>query len=288
MLPELVGNEQWDIRDRATHTPRQLAALVRDLRTCDLVFSWQGRIDLGPFLLGARTLGAKKIVIFWCGSDVLRAQKLFQEGKKDSWVMQQIHWAASPSLAEEVRALGVDCEYVQASFVRLIERPAPLPAEFSVLVFLPRPDLAKLYGWDQIVEVARSLPNIKFNLVGLREGQVDAPSNVRIHRWISSMSPIYDQTTVLWRPARHDAGIAFMVLEAMSHGRHVLYTYPVRGAVQVKNASEALAHLKNLSALHAVGELPLNEMGRESIANIYQRDVVRDDLRRRWEEIILA
>ncbi len=62
----------------------------------------------------------------------------------------------------------------------------------------------------------------------------------------------------------------------------------MRGAVQVKNASEALAHLKNLSALHAAGELPLNEMGRESIANTYQRDVVRDDLRRRWEEIILA
>jgi len=287
-LPELLGNECWEILDRSQHTPRQLARLVQDLRTCDLAFSWGGRIDMGPFLWGARVLGAKKIVTLWCGSDVLRAQKILTTRKPAPWIARNIHWAASRALADEVRALGLSCEYVQCSFVEAVARPAALPKEFSVLVFLPRPDLADLYGWDRIVDVARALPEVKFTLVGLRVGTLDAPPNVEVRRWVDDLVPVYQRSTVLWRPVRHDAGIAFMVLEAMAHGRHVLYSYPVPGAVQVKGALEAREQLENLRQHHRNGTLQINEAGRTAVARIYRKEVVRDELRRRWEEIIRA
>jgi len=288
-LPCLLGNEKWNIRDRSRHTPAQLALLVGDLRNCDLVFTWAGRVDMGRFLWAARSLGARKFVFFWCGSDVLRAQKLAAAGKMDSWIAQQIHWAASPALTEEVRSMGLDCEFVQASFVDVVPEPRPLPREFSVLVFLPRSDLAELYGWDHIVEVAEALPDVRFKLAGLHPGQfVHGPSNIRIQRWTPDLTSTYEESTVLWRPVRHDAGISFMALEALSHGRHVLYTYPLPGTIQVRGANEAKRQLERLREMHDSGSLQLNRIGIEAVARTYTRDVVRQELHRRWEEIICS
>lgn len=288
-LPGLLGNDQWRIHDRSRHTPLQLAALARDLRACDLVFTWAGRIDMGPFLWAARGMGVERLVLFWCGSDVLRARKLVVSGKLDPWIARRIHWAASPVLADEVRSLGLSCEFVQASFVEAIPDPKPLPKEFSVLVFLPSPSVAELYGWDRILEVAVSLPSVKFKLIGVHEGQrVQVPPNISVHHWTKNPHPLYEAATVLWRPVRHDAGISFMVLEALSHGRHVLYTYPIPGATQVKSSADAKEHLRRLQALHEAGTLPLNYAGMEAVARIYAIDVVRSEIRRRWEEIICA
>src|SRR5262245_36101480 len=100
MLPELLENDQWEIRDRSSNTPWQLANLFRDFWQCDLVFTWAGRIDMGRFLRGAWLSGAEKLVIFWCGSDVLRAQRMRAAGARiDPWIAERVHWAASPSLA---------------------------------------------------------------------------------------------------------------------------------------------------------------------------------------------
>lgn len=287
-LSSLMNGDQWDVRDRSQHDPAGVLRLLRDLRSCDLAFSWGGRLDMGPFLRAAKFLRTPDVVIFWCGSDVLRSTELRKRAAPDPWILKQIHWAASESLAGEVRSLGVDCEFVQSSFVPRIKDPAPLPETFSVTVYLPAPKLADLYGWNIVSNVARSLPHINFNLVGLREGTLDAPPNVRIHPWIADLTLVYRQSTVLWRPVRHDAGISFMVLEALSHGRHVLYSYPVPGAVQARDAREAAFHLQHLFELHSAGLLPLNRAGIDAVARVYSREVVREELRRRWAGIIDA
>ena len=288
-LPELLGNERWDIRDRSQRTPAHVAGLLRDLPGCDLAYSWAGRINMGKFLWAARCLGVKKIVLFWCGSDVLHAKKLLAQGKLDPWVASRMHWAASPSLADEVRSLGLRCEFVQASFVELVAAPRALPKKFSVLAFVPRADRGELYGWDRIVEVAQSLPDMDFQLVGLHPGQtLQGPPNISFHTFTSDLTPFYEKATVLWRPVRHDAGVSFMVLEALAHGRHVLYTYPIPGATQVRGANEAKQQLEQFRSLHEVGLLPLNHAGINSIRTTYAKDVVRAELHRRWEEIILS
>jgi len=288
-LPGLVSNDTWDVRDRSRHMPSELARLVRDLRSCDLVFSWGGRLDMGPFLWGARSLGARKIVTFWCGSDVLRARALLGTRSIDSWIAGQIHWAASPILAREVQSMGIDCDFVQASFVEPVRDPKPLPKEFSVMAFLPRVDAAEVYGGDRILEVARALPTVRFNLAGLHPGQeIQVPSNVAVHRWTSDPSLLYEKSTVLLRPVRHDAGISFMVLEALAHGRHVLYTYPVPGGTQIGSVEEAKAQIERLRALHNSGALALNYAGIDAVERTYSRDVVREELRTRWEEIICS
>jgi hypothetical protein len=288
-LPGLLGDELWDVRCHSQHGPLGLAGLLNDLHRCDLVYTWGGRISMGKFLWAARSLGKKKVVIFWCGSDVLIARQELAGGKMDPWVADRIHWAASPTLAEEVRSLGLCCEYVQASFVNPVACPEPLPRKFSVLVFLPTAVRTELYGWDRVVAVARALPSVEFKLVGLRDDNPPpAPPNVIVHRWIEDLTPFYEQATVLWRPVRHDAGISFMVLEALAHGRHVLYTYPIPACLQVNGTESAQKQLERLISLHDAGELDLNQGGIRAVAQHYCCEAVRSELHRRWEEIILS
>lgn len=289
-VPSLIENENWEVHFHPRlDRPFDLLGLANDLRRCELAYTWGGRLSMGKFLRAAQILGKEKIVILWCGSDVFYAKQELADGKMDPWVASRIHWAASPTLADEVRSFGICCEYVQVSFVKSVPNPAPFSNQFSVLVFLPVADRIELYGWDRVVEVAQKLPFVDFHLVGYRDGRrLAAPPNVTVHGWIDDLTKFYELTTVLWRPVRHDAGISFMVLEALAHGRHVLYTYPLPGCVQVCGAHDSCEELQRLYALHHSGQLGLNYAGMETVALHYTRDIVRANLREKWQEIILA
>lgn len=287
-LSRLIESEDWEVLDRSGHSPLQLLELTRDLARCDLAYTWGGRISMGKFLWTARVLGKRKIIMLWSGSDVLYAQRELAAGRSVPWVNNMVHWGVSPWVAEEVRAMGLPCEYVQASFVNVVPRPKPLPKKFSVLVFVRHVEKADLYGWDRIQEVAHRLPQIEFQLCGLREGpSLSGPSNMKIHPWMDDLTPLLEQVTAVYRPVRHD-GLSFTVLEALSHGRHVLYTYPLGGCIPVADTDMACAELKQLQAHHEAGTLGLNEAGRAYIAEEYAPAKVRSELLRRWEQIILS
>jgi|SRR5208337_4442834 len=287
-LSALLRGSQWKIHYQSKHDPLGLAVLARNLHRCDLAYTWGGRISMGKFLSAARCLGKKKVVMLWSGSDVLYAKQELAWGKKSSWAAERIHWAVSPWLAEEVRSMGLRCEYVQASFVDPVQDPLPLPGKFSVLVYVPSKDKSQLYGWDQVLEVACSLPSVTFTVVGLQRGEdLSAPQNVKVHGWIGNLTPFLERTTVLWRPVQHD-GLSFMVLEALAQGRHVLYSHPLPGCIHVQGATQARAELQRLLALHEFRALQLNSDGMQAIACDYAPAKVQSELLRRWEEIILS
>jgi len=287
-LSSLLAGSQWEIHYQSRYEPIALGTLAANLGGCDLVYTWGGRISMGKFLWAARCLGTKKVVMLWSGSDVLYAKRDLASGKTSSWTAERIHWAVSPWLAEEVRSMGLRCEYVQASFVQPVQDPLPLPDNFSVLVYVPGKEKSKLYGWHQILEVAGSLPSVTFAVVGLQRGEnLSAPPNVKLHGWISNVTPFLQRASVLWRPVQHD-GLSFMVLEALAQGRHVLYSHPFPGCIQVNSASQARAELQRLLVLQGSHTLRLNRDGMQSIARDFAPEKVRADLLRRWEEIILS
>jgi hypothetical protein len=243
---------------------------------------------MGKFLRAARCLNKKKIVILWSGSDVFEAQEHFAAGKMDPWVADRIHWAVSPWLAEEVRAMGISCEYVQASFVQPVKVPLPLPDKFSVLVFVPGREKSDLYGLDKILEVADALRSVEFTLVGWQHRQaLQAPPNLKVHGRVSDMNAFFERATIVWRPVRHD-GLSFTVLEALAQGRHVLYSYAFPACVHVTDAAAAHKELQRLLDLHNSQALGLNEAGIQMIARDFSAETVRAELCKRWEEIILS
>jgi hypothetical protein len=285
-LTELVNGDGWEVPYRSPFHPVGLAARFSDLARCDLAYSWMGRISMGKFLRAAKSLGKTKIIMLWCGSDALFAKDELAQGKLDSWVANRVHWAVSPWLAQEVRELGIACEYVQVSFVESIS-PMPLPKKFSVLTYVSSIKKAHLYGLDLILQVARKLPSMKFTLVGLEEGKIpEAPPNLEVFRRLD-LASFYEQATVLWRPVRHD-GLSFMVLEALARGRHVLYSYPLRGCIQVAGAEMACEQLERLRELDESGRLEPNEIGRQYVASEYDPQKVRTEILNRWKDLILS
>jgi hypothetical protein len=286
MFPSILQGDGWDVKQYPPRWSPDLLPMVRCLRDSDLTFLWGGRVTQGKFLSTARLFGKEKIVMFWCGSDVVQGQWERNAGKMDPWVAERIHWAGSPWLADEVRALGLPCEYVPATWVPMVDHFEPLPNKFSVLAFLPLADRMKLYGIDQVLDVALSLPTIEFNIVGLRRGQrLSVPANVRLHGWTPDLSNHLKNTTVMWRPARHD-GLSFMALEALAHARHVLWSYPFEHSIFARGARAAQTELERLHELHRAGNLHINLAGAEHVRRNFSPAAIRENILGRWRAIV--
>jgi glycosyltransferase involved in cell wall biosynthesis len=288
-LSRLLTSERWEVPYHSPFTAAGLAARFNDLRKADLIYTWGGRITYGKFTRLARLLGKKKLIMLWCGSDVLFAQQQRAAGIPiEPWIRNKIHWAVSPAMAEEVRAVGLECEPVQASFVNPVTNPKALPTKFSVLTYGPSFKKAELYGMDRIFEVARRLPDIEFNLIGILDGPTPpCPPNVKVHGRVD-LTPFYEQSIVLYRPVRHDGGISFMVLEALAHGRYVVYSRPFPASTLVTDVDEACRELMRFRDRHKSNNLTLNKSGLEVIARDYSSQKVRADLLERWERVILS
>jgi hypothetical protein len=290
MFAELMDGDGWEFRYYPDHGAANLAQMARELAECDLVYQIGGRVSRGPFLRVAHAFRKKKIVMHWVGSDTFEQQQELAEGKSDAWVMSGIrHWAESTWMVREVEVLGLGCELIPLPSARVPAQPSPLPADFSVLVYMPMVDRGELYGLDRILAAARALPHIPFVLVGLYDGQIiDPPANLEIHGRIPNLEEFYRRATVVWRPVRHD-GLSFMVMESMGHGRHVLWTYPFRGCIRVDSADDAICEIERLYAEHKAGHLTIN---REAVAALadggYLPGVLRGRIHERLEQLIEA
>lgn len=276
MFAEMMSGDEWDFRFYPDEGIGNYAALAWHLGACNIVYQIGGRVTVGKFLWAARQLKKSRIVMHWAGSDTLDERGLVALGKTDIWVKEQVsHWAESDWMVKEVEELGLSCEQVPLPSAVIPEQPASLPQVFSVLVHVPSVQLGLLYGLDRILRVADSLPEIRFEMVGLKSGSIpNAPANLAVHGRVADLSTFYKRACVVWRPVRHD-GLSFMVREALGYGRHVLYTYAFPGCVQVQDAEDAGAELLRLFGLHQRGQLRVNEAGMRVVAERYEKKRVR-------------
>jgi len=267
-----MSGAEWQFRFHPDHGLTNLAALIWDLNNCHITYQIGGRVTLGKFLSAAKLLNKRAIVMHWAGSDALDERGLVALGKSHPWVTREVvHWAESDWMVRELEQLGVPCECVPLPSPLIPEEVSPLPARFSVLVHVPSISLGYLYGLDRILQVARRLPQIPFELVGLKEGRIsDPPGNLGIHGRVSNLSEFYRRATVIWRPVRHD-GLSFMVREALGHGRHILYSYPMVGCQHVSCAEDAQEQILRLNVSHQLGCLRINESGARVVAENYSK-----------------
>jgi hypothetical protein len=287
MFASLMGGGDWQFRFYPDRGLANLAALAWELKNCDIVYQIGGRVTAGKFLRTAKLLNKRKVVMHWAGSDVLDERGFAALGKSDPWVARNVHhWAESNWMVEEVQELGLACECVPLPSPAIPTEPFPLASTFSVLVHVPSVELGYLYGLDRILEVAQSLPEIRFDLVGLKQGPIlNAPANLRIHGRIPDLTPFYRAASVVWRPVRHD-GLSFMVREALGHGRHVLYTYPFPACIRVNGAVDAQQELMRLHELHQQGRLAINEAGRNVAMGHYAKSVLKPQILKRLEALM--
>ena len=288
MFAELMNGHGWDFRYYPDAGVRNLSALARELSICDVAYQIGGRLSMGKFLHAARLLGKDKIIMHWVGSDTVDQRQELAQGKAHPWVMQKVrHWAESDWMVREVGILGLPCELVPLPSARVPDHPTPLPSQFSVLVYVPVVSRGELYGLDRILQVARDLPHVPFELVGLYDGTIpNPPANLKIHGRIPDLIEFYRRASVVWRPVQHD-GLSFMVMDAMGHGRHVLWSYPFPGCIHVMDAAQARQEIVRLHAMHLERRLKTNCAGVRAIAEGgYLPQSLKKRIHARLEELL--
>jgi hypothetical protein len=196
------------------------------------------------------------VVHYWLGSDVFRTVRDHAGGKLRTRVFESImndhHLADAPWLAEELAQVGIRSTvmHIPAPNLRSAE-VTPLPEQFSVLTYIPDTRFA-FYGGNSIYQAAANLPDIQFVVVGGNGRWARDPlPNLRFMGWQNDLTPFYQESSVVLRIVEHDS-IGVTVKEALSFGRHVIYSYPLPHTLHVpfNHAAKLTSALNDLHTLH--------------------------------------
>jgi hypothetical protein len=271
--------------ERGQRSVPATARMLRALAQADLVYgigvsaTRNSPMDL---LLRAR----KRVLIHWVGTDVLHAAEAQRLGRLSPRVARGAsHWADAPWLVEELSAIGISAEEHLLPTPVALGEPLPLPPEFRVLLYFP-PHAHAAYDMDGTFEAVRALPDVPFTLVGGVTPPAQLP-NLCDRGTVSfdGMRSVYAECSVFLRLVHHD-GMSHTVLEALSLGRHVLWSYPLSGVRRVTDTASAVQAITQLRSEHEAGTLAWNQAGAAIVRQRYQHQTVLQSARRRISELL--
>lgn len=279
--PVLVGNlNKYGAGWEARHISGGKTLTLRMCRLWELVKAdgvvfLGGSVKAGPLhriLAFWGRFRRKKLLMYWTGSDVLNVLKEFKTNRNHGTLPKEIiHIAAAPWLADELGGAGVQAMFISLSavpFVKVdlsVEAP-PLPKEFTVLTYVPD-SAVSLYGGEHIKCLARDFPMVKIKILSSTGGWwPDPPPGVQFLGWVDDPRELYVQSTVMIRMAAHDA-IGGMVQEALSYGRHVIWSYPLGGVRMARDYGALREHVEELLEEHRRSDLKINAEGIEVVKN---------------------
>jgi glycosyltransferase involved in cell wall biosynthesis len=237
------------------------------LRDADAIISFGGPGPSSAIAVSARQRHVPMIII-WAGTDVLVAANdpfRLEVTKREA----SLDLAVSPWLAEELQELGIPAVHERIIGVNVESTLAPLPSKFTVLTYLPSPRRT-FYGEDKVYSIARAMKDVRFIVVGRGGHNPNAPPNVDFLGWVENTAPLIDASSVLLRLPEHD-GQSMMVLEALAHGRHVVWNYNIPGVRSAHSAEDALDALRDLYERHVAGVLDINTVGRAYVVEKHRR-----------------
>lgn len=243
----------------------------------DVVYSINGIIGGSKLLDWAFKLN-KKVVMHWVGSDVTTAIKVFKNGEFDQAYIEAEHLTDASWLKEELKSIGINAKVQYISGYSIDSTPKVLPKKITILSYIPK-SRADFYGKNQFFELAKSLPDLKFCIVGSeRKDYEDAPKNIEFKGWVSQMAKEIDQATATIRFVEHD-GMSQFVLESLARGRYVLYNYDLDGASLTKNVEDMISEINELKKLSDSNKLTINRKGISMIETNFNPSQVLKELK---------
>jgi glycosyltransferase involved in cell wall biosynthesis len=225
----------------------------------------------------------KKRLIHWVGSDIELLKKrpglLRTMRRRNILHLTEVAWTQ-----RELADLGIRSRIAPLPPRNPAKRITPLPEEFTVLLYVPK-TRASFYGSKQYGRLIREFPDIRFLIAG--GGAVDVPqcANAVNLGWSHDLAKTYERSSVLVRFTERD-GLSLMVLEALSYGRHVLWTQTFPATRFVRDYTEMRDQIRALYELHRAGRLALNAEGIALVANRYSIARCMDDIVKAWDDLI--
>jgi hypothetical protein len=244
---------------------------------CNLVYQIGGGPVVDAKVFAVCKAMQRRIVKHWIGSDVLRAREPLVQEQNATGLVE--HWAVAAHLVDELAEAGISATTVPLSVVDAVA-PTPMPAApLTMLSYLPSRKF-DFYNGATVLSLASRFPDVRFLVVGDDGTGRDATKNVRFLGYQREMDPIYANSHALLRLPRHD-GLSYMVLEALNHGRQVIWNLPFESARMGRTENEVACHIRELRSAVATGTLAFNERGRDVVHATHSGARVRDIIRTR-------
>jgi hypothetical protein len=232
----------------------------------------------------------RPVAVHWVGTDVLIAAGAHAAGKLSRRVAERpAHWTDAPWLVDELAALGISAEFVALPVDGLASGDSRLPERFTVLLYLPVDAFDReVFDIETILALPGMLPEARFVLLPSPASTLPGPlpGNLEARAWVDDMEALYREVTVMARLVSHD-GMSFMVLEALSRGRYVVYPFPLPGVTAASGLLEVSAALRGLYGEHVAGRLTPNEEGMKWVEREYDRDALIEGLERRLRDLCM-
>jgi glycosyltransferase involved in cell wall biosynthesis len=250
-LERLRGD--WTARVLSTNSRLEVMASLFTLLRSNVWYSIGSPVTDRWIYLCARLL-RKPRVIHWVGSDIeyFRNTKPLHKQMCTGSIkhLTEVDWTA-----DELKALGVRSDIVPLPLRHYSASVKPLPERFTILLYLPksRPDF---YGRREYELLLRRFAHAGLRVFVVGGGTLDAPNGVEVVNlgWRDDLSTIFEQVTVLIRLTPRD-GLSLMVLEALSFGRHVMWSKPFPYSTHIRSRKDIVEGLRSLLERHRSGEL---------------------------------
>ena len=208
---------------------------------CNQVYSISGTNAPGKSLKLAYLL-RKRIIQHFIGSDVLDACNAHSKGKdspnfiKYSTTLCEVSW-----IQEELKTIGISSKICPLFYTTSSNTPpSPFPQQFTVLTYVGK-DKEDFYGLQTILEAAIKLPYIKFIISGSTP-VVPKLENIQVVGWVNNLSDYIKGAHVYLRIPKHD-GLAFTLLESLSHGRYVITNNNFPATIFASSTNEIISNL---------------------------------------------
>lgn len=256
---------------------RSLAKKFQILRQNDIVHFLNAKNSLTECLLAKLTGTA--VINHWIGTDVLRASTNPVRALKARICakLMEESLAVSSLLQTELKNIRVKSRVVPFCRLSPERRVAPLPEKFTVLTYL-NPRKPEFYGAEIIRQLAYRFPEVEFRILALQTlGQVSP--NIRCLGWREDVLQQLKQSSVLVRMTKHD-GLPNMILEALSCGRQVIWSFDFPFCHKAHNLKEAGEILSRL-----IRDCPLNTEGADYVVQTYSQDTIIQDIIRVYEKL---
>jgi hypothetical protein len=249
-----AGLDQWEPRIlRNDSRLARFASLVQLLRAN--VWYTIGSPIPDRLLHALATIARKPRVVHWVGSDVelLKTQPAVQKFCRRDGVR---HLAEVDWIVDELALYGVRASVAPLPpQVRVPDQIPALPDRFTVLLYVPRAR-RDFYGRREYERLFRTFLGrpIRFLVVGGGSIFVPQGADVEVLGWKTDLSDVYSRVSALLRFTRHD-GLSLMALEALSYGRHLIWSQAFPFAHQARTYADCEATVASLLDAHERGEL---------------------------------
>jgi hypothetical protein len=248
---------------------RGMAAILRS----DVLYSIGGGVARSR-VIDFALLSRKTVVMHWVGTDVLEARDAVARRETDKNAMTRVtHWCEVPWIQNELKELGIAAEIVPiAALDAAPTGELSLPSVFSVLSYV-REGREVFYGMNDLVRLAEDFPAVPVRIAGISHYDRTLPPNVTLLGWKADMRDEYLNSVLYLRLPEHD-GLSFSVLEALSYGRYVGYSYEYPQTILVDSYMRLKDVIKDLAGKFKEGSLRAHTAGAEFVKTHFARAAV--------------